>query len=224
VLVTSGRKLRTSEGLLVLFITYAGLYSSRNIPISSILLAMIVGPWLPDPKLVRGFSLRMSAVELSLTTHVWPVVATVAVFLVALNGGWVGPSSVMDAHFDGKRMPVQAVNYLEAHDIQGPILGPDYWGGYFIYRLYPRARVVLDDRHDLYGAQFLRSYLRMMHVERGWDEFLQDHSARCVVLPRNAPLATIFSETAAWRAIYADDVAIVFVKSSETFPNLHAER
>jgi hypothetical protein len=224
VLVTSGRKLRTSEGLLVLFVTYAGLYASRNIPIASILLAMIVGPWLPDPRIIKGFSLRMSAVELHLKPHLWAIVAGAVTFAIALNGGWLGSSSLMDAHFDAKRMPVQAVNYLEAHDIHGPILAPDSWGGYFIYRLYPRARVVVDDRHDLYGAEFLKLYLRMMHVERGWDEFLREHPAKCVVLPRNAPLTTILAQNSEWRSIYADDVAIVFVKSSETFPNLHAER
>ena len=57
--------------------------------------------------------------------------------------------------------------------MQGPILSPDYWGGYLIYRLYPAVRVVVDDRHDLYGAEFLKSYLRMVHVEQGWEEFLR---------------------------------------------------
>ena len=222
VLVTSGRKLRTSEGLLVLFVTYAGLYASRNIPVSAILLAMIVGPWLPDPKSLRNFSLRMSATELSLTRHLWPVVLVIAMLAIALNGGWLGSHSLMDAHFDSRRMPVQAVNYLDSRDLQGPILSPDYWGGYVIYRLYPKARVVLDDRHDLYGAEFLKSYLKMMHVERGWDDFLRDHPARCVLLPRNAPLATILGNNPEWRSVYADDVAIVFMKSSEKMSNLHA--
>jgi len=224
VLVTSGRKLRTSEGLLVLFITYAGLYASRNIPISSILLAMIVGPWLPNPRHMQGFSLRMSLMELRLGKHIWPVVFTIATFAIAVNGGWVGSHSLMDAHFDAKRMPVQAVNYLEAHDVRGPILSTDYWGGYFIYRLYPRARVVVDDRHDLYGADFLRTYLQMLHAERGWDEFLHQNPARCIVLPSNNPMVTILGKSSDWRSIYADDVATVFVKSSETFPNLRAER
>ncbi len=221
VLVTSGRKLRTSEGLLVLFITYAGLYASRNIPVASVLLAMIVGPWLPDPKWLRNFSLRTSATELNLKPHLWPILCGIATFLIAASGGWIGSHSVMDAHFDARRMPVQAVNYLDSRDLQGPILSPDYWGGYLIYRLYPKARVVVDDRHDLYGAEFLQSYLRMMHVERGWDDFLRDHPARCVLLPRNSPLATILGNSADWRSVYADDIAIVFVKSSEKLSNLH---
>ena len=80
VLVTRGRKLRTSEGLLVLFVTYAGLYASRNIPICSILLVMIVGPWLPSWGVIDRFSLRVSAVELGLRSHLWPVLFTLATF------------------------------------------------------------------------------------------------------------------------------------------------
>ena len=137
VLVTRGRRLRTSEGLLVLFVTYAGLYSSRNIPISSILLVMIVGPWLPSEGAIDRFSLRVSAVELSLRSHLWPVLFTVFTFAIVLNGGRLGSSTLIDAHFDPKRMPVDAVSFLAQHDVKGPIFTPDYWGGYLIYRLYP---------------------------------------------------------------------------------------
>jgi hypothetical protein len=223
VLVTRGRKLRTSEGLLVLFVTYAGLYASRNIPISAILLAMIVGPWLPRVEFLEGFSLRMSAVELGLRAHLWAIVATVGTLLIALNGGRVGSSVLMDAHFGPKRMPVDAVNYLEAHSVQGPILSPDYWGGYLIYRMYPQVRVVVDDRHDLYGADFLQSYLRMMHVEHGWEDFLRENNPRCILLPRNSALASILAKTPEWRVIYEDDVSIAFANGPESGPNLHAE-
>src|SRR5262249_39533159 len=138
VLVTRGRRLRTSEGLLVLFITYAGLYASRNIPISSILLVMIVGPWLPSYGLIDRFSLRVSAVELRVRSHIWAFVFTLVTFGIVLNGGRLGSNTLMDAHFDPKRMPVEAVNFLDTHDVHGPIFSPDYWGGYLIYRLYPR--------------------------------------------------------------------------------------
>jgi hypothetical protein len=115
----------------------------------------------------QGFVQRMSAVETTLHGHVWPVLATIVTLVIAANGGRAGSSLLMDAHFDPRRMPVEAVNYLEKNQIPGPVLSPDNWGGYLIYRLYPRIRVVVDDRHDLYGAQFFRSYLKMMQVERG---------------------------------------------------------
>jgi hypothetical protein len=222
VLVTRGRKLRTSEGLLVLFVTYAGLYASRNIPISSILLVMIVGPWLPSPQLLESFALRMSAVELRLRSHFWPIAITVVTFVIALHGGRLGSNVLMDAHFGSKRMPVEAVNYLDEHQVQGPILSPDYWGGYLIYRLYPRVRVVVDDRHDLYGAAFLQSYLRMTHIEKGWEDFLHDTHPRCVLLPRDSPLANILSKTPDWIVIYSDEVSIAFGRRAGDPQNLRA--
>ena len=33
---------------MVLFAVYAGLYASRNIPVSSLLLILVIGPWLSD--------------------------------------------------------------------------------------------------------------------------------------------------------------------------------
>lgn len=213
VLVTRGRRLRTSEGLLVLFVTYAGLYSSRNIPISSILLVMIVGPWLPSEGWIDRFSLRVSAVELSLRSHVWPVLVTAFTFAIALNGGRLGSSTLIDSHFDPKRMPVDAVNFLAEHEVKGPIFSPDYWGGYLIYRLYPAQKVVLDDRHDLYGSDFLKAYLGAVHVEQGWEEFLHQTDPGCVLMPRNGALAGILAKTAGWKPIYEDQTAIAFVRN-----------
>jgi hypothetical protein len=215
VLAVRGRGLRLSEGLTVLFAIYAGLYASRNIPIASILLVMVVGPLLPEAGFARGFFQRMGAVEKGLRGHAWPILAVIATLAIAASGGRAGSSVLMDAHFDSARMPVAAVNYLEKSGLNGPVLSTDYWGGYLIYRLYPKTRVVVDDRHDLYGEQFLKSYLKMIHGERGWEESLQAHDTSCVLLPRNAALASILSATGAWKTVYADDVAILFVRDRQ---------
>ena len=71
----------------------------------------------------------------------------------------------MDAHFSHQRFPVAAVDYVEKRNLPGPLLAPDDWGGYLIYRLYPGKKVVVDDRHDLYGEQFLKGYLSFIHLE-----------------------------------------------------------
>jgi hypothetical protein len=214
VLAVRGRELRMSQGLTVLFALYAGLYASRNIPVSSVLLVMVVGPLVPAVGRERGFFQRMAAIEAGLRGHLWPILAIVVTLAIAANGGRAGSSVLMDAHFDPKRMPVAAVNYLEQHHVGGPVLSVDYWGGYLIYRLYPRSRVVVDDRHDLYGEEFFKSYLKMVRLERGWEELLRTHPASCVLLPRDAALANILVVTRGWSQIYADDVAVVFVRDS----------
>ncbi len=211
-LAARGRELRLSGGLTVLLAVYTGLYASRNIPIASILLVLEVGPLVPSVGFARGFFQRMGAVEVELRGHVWPILAVVGTLMIAANGGRAGSHLLMDAHFDSRRMPVEAVNYLEKEEVQGPILSADYWGGYLIYRLYPRIRVVVDDRHDLYGEQFLKDYLKMMRGERGWEGFLWTHDARCVLLPRDVALANILAASKEWRTIYADDVAIALTR------------
>ncbi len=226
------REAGVSQGLVVLFAVYAGLYASRNIPVSSLLLILVIGPWLSDAmeRLAdtlssrgsaiqwRGmastsFLQRMKAVELSLRGHLWPIAAIVLTCWIAAHGGKLGAKPLMDAHFDPKRFPVHAVDYLQKQGVQGPLVSPDYWGGYLIYRLYPRVRMVVDDRHDFYGEEFLKSYLKMMHVEPGWEDFLQQHQAQCVAVPRDSALANILVETPGWKPIYSDDAAVVFLRS-----------
>jgi hypothetical protein len=223
------RDIGATHGLILLFAVYSGLYASRNIPLSSLLIILVIGPWLSDAMqrlaetqsatrwrtlLSLRFLQRMEAIELRLRGHLWPVAAAVLACWVAAHGGTLGTKPLMDAHFDAKRFPVAAVDYLEKHDAQGPLVSPDYWGGYLIYRLYPRVRMVVDDRHDFYGEQFLKSYLKMVHVEPGWQDFLQQHQAESVVVPRNSALANILAETSGWQSIYSDDVASVFVRTT----------
>ncbi len=212
VLALRGEKLRLSEGLTVLFAVYAGLYASRNIPVSSILLVMVVGPLVPATNLFGGFSRRMAAVEGRLRGHVWPMLAIVATLSIAANGGRVGSAVWMDARFDSKRMPVDAVNFLEQQRLDGPVLSTDSWGGYLIYRLYPDTQVVVDDRHDLYGEEFFKSYLKMVRVEAGWEGFLLEHESSCLLLPSESALANVVSENRGWKRIYGDAVSVVFVR------------
>jgi hypothetical protein len=207
-LIAKGRKLRPSEILVVLFAIYAGLYASRNIPISSILLAAIVGPLLPSARGI-GFLNRMGAVDAMVRGHFWPIIASVATFVLAMTGGRVGSSVLMDAHFDPRRMPVDAVNFVTKAGIRGPVFGPDYWGGYLIYRLYPHNKVVIDDRHDFYRVPLLQMYLRTFHVEPGWEDFLKGRS--CVLVPRKNALTEILRKTPEWKAIYSDDLTTVFM-------------
>ncbi len=225
-LAAQGRKVSASHGLVMLFAVYSGLYASRNIPVSSLLLVVIIGPWLseaierysnlrvaavqsPDNS-SSNFLERMRAIELSLRGHVWAVAATLLTGWIALHGGNFPATPLMDAHFDTSRFPVAGVEYLESRTLQGPILAPDYWGGYLIYRLYPRARVVVDDRHDFYGEPFLKSYLKMVHVEPGWQDFLNQHPAQFVLVPKGSALRNILLETRQWGLVYTDDVTAIF--------------
>ena len=231
-LAARNKQLKSSQLLVLIFAVCSGLYAARNIPVSSLLLVAIIAPWLSEEVTtlteshssalrtralrMKVFLARMKSIELGLRGHIWPILTVALTCCVATNSGKLGSNTVMDAHFDAKRFPVSAVDYLQQHHVQGPLLSPDSWGGYLIYRFYPEGKVVLDDRHDLYGEDFLKSYLKLLHAEPGWEEFLRQHPANCALVPKDSALANLFTGMPGWHKIYSDEVALAFVRDPVT--------
>ena len=239
-------KLRLSHLLVVLLAVYAGFYSSRNLPVSSMLLVLVAGPvlwenfasladkpdawqWLRNGTArISQFSDRMGAQEIELRGHLWPAVAVALTFAICLQGGWLGSRQLIHAQFDPKKVPVAAVTFLQK-EIQGnqpstePVFSTDAWGGYLIYRMNPgrmnpgrmspERKVVVDDRHDLYGSDRIRQYMILMKVESGWQSVLESWKIRTALLPTDSTLANLLRELPQdWRLAYEDKVAVVFEK------------
>jgi hypothetical protein len=221
---STGQRLGPSGAAVVLFSLYSGLYASRNVPVAALLVILVIGPTLSDATIhlvkealprTSGQSLsflrRMQSIEFSRRGHLWPVAATALAIWVAFHGGTLSSTTLMNAHFEASRFPVNAVDYLEKSPVSGPIFAPDNWGGYLIYRLYPETKVVLDDRHDLYGDVFLKSYLSLLHGEPDWRDFLRQHPPGCVIVPKNSAVVSLLLDHPNWRQVYADDTAVIFL-------------
>jgi len=228
------KKLRLSQLLVVLLAAYAGFYSSRNLPVSSMLLVLIAGPilwrdlvaladnpgawkWMRNGVTrISEFSDRMGSQEMDLRGHLWPVVSVALAFAICLQGGRLGSRQLIDAQFDSKRMPVAAVTFLQ-NEVAGeqpstePVFSTDAWGGYLIYRMYPERKVVVDDRHDLYGSGRIREYQILMQAAPGWQTVLEKWQIRTALLPADSTLVGLLREVPReWRVVYEDKVAVVF--------------
>ena len=59
-------------------------------------------------------------------------------------------------------------------------------------------------------------YLRMIHVEYGWEEFLRRYKPQYVLLPRESSLANMLMKTAGWKVIHLDEVSITFARMAPT--------
>jgi len=226
------KKPRLVDVLIVLFAAYSGLYASRNLPVSCILLVLIIAPALSQagsaaavnrqiPARTReflaqleSFNSRMSSLEARLAGHFWPAAAVFVGAMMCAHQGRLDSKRLMDAHFDPKRFPVQAVDVIESRPIHEPIFSLDSWGGYLIYRLYPKAKVFVDDRHDLYGAQFLKDYLKAIRVTPDWDTMLNSRRVNWVLVPAESSLANILKETQGWTIQYEDKVAVLFRRTN----------
>ena len=77
--------------------------------------------------------------------------------------------------------------------------------------MYPARKVVVDDRHDLYGSDRIRQYVTLIHAEPGWQNVLKDWQVRTLLLPTDSTLANLLRELPQrWRIAYEDKVAVVF--------------
>ena len=223
------RSLRISHVLITLLTAYSGLYASRNLPVASIVLVLVAGPLLWDAIIVErpassrilrtlsarlaAFAQRMDGQELQLRGHLWPALVVIVALAACLRGGQIGSWQLAHAHFDSAHLPVKAAEYLAQEQSADPVFAPDSWGGYFIYRLYPNRRVVMDDRHDLYGSDRVRDYLVLVQVEPGWKDVLNKWQIHTVVFPRKSTLVGILRELPKeWHVVYEDPVAVIMEK------------
>lgn len=227
-------KPRFSQWLVILFAVYSGFYAARNLPVSSLLLTILVAPLFSEcfrsssknqttlPAITKNllqrvevFSERMNVFEWNLRGHLWAVAAVVIGFFICNNGGKLAGRQLMDAQFSSQHFPVQAANFIAQKNIASPIFCPDSWGGYLIYRFYPRNIAYVDDRHDLYGSQFFKNYLKIMQVSPQWHEQLQATGVHWVLLPEGSSLANVLKETKNWKAVYEDHTAVLFGYSAD---------
>jgi hypothetical protein len=120
------------------------------------------------------------------------------------------PPSACRAAYDPKSFPVAAAAKLEQAGLFGGVFTEDLWGGYLIYREYPRGRVFIDGRSDFYGAEFSGKYMKAMGVQAGWEQYLSRYGVETVLLPPDAPLAGALKQSSAWHLVYDDGVALIF--------------
>ncbi len=221
-------KVRPAHVLLVLFCAYSGLYSSRNLPIASLLLVLMMAPVYSQSirdasqnaasqphlrgslSVLGGLSRRLTTIESDLQWPLWPILAILGGAWICTHSGRIGGKTYMEAHFDAARFPVQAASFIQNNAIHDPIFCPDSWGGYLIYRLYPKNKVFVDDRHDLYGSSFFRKYLQTINVAPGWENLLNDEHVQWVVAPYQSPLANILEITTGWHIRYEDSATVIY--------------
>jgi len=203
---------------------HGALYSARNVEIFVLLAtapaAELVSEGLRQaPALRLARWLRMGLEGLADFTREWnacdggprwpaasaAALATLAVLLYAPQ-----PPSACRAAYDPKSFPVAAAGHLEQAGLYGGVFTQDLWGGYLIYREYPRGRVFIDGRSDFYGAEFAGKYIKAMGAQAGWERYLSRYGVATVLLPPDAPLAGALKQSSAWHLVYDDGVALIF--------------
>jgi hypothetical protein len=228
----SYRRLTYIEIGLVLFWTHMALNSARHIPLYTLVVVPILVRHLSDycQKAIRendvgsrirqwGSSLlhvsdRFKELEFQIPGVLYPAAAVLLLTGISLNQGKFFGHQLQTAFFEPKQFPVKAAEFLEKEPLPGHLFSTDQWGGYLIYRLYPRYQVFFDGRSDMYGEEFLRKYVKIVEANYDWQEILQEFEVDWMLLPAGKGLATVAKESSRWKVIYDDQVAVILVRQT----------
>ena len=116
---------------------------------------------------------------------------------------WAAFCLMPAARFPADQFPVAAYAHLP---FAGRLFAPDKFGGYLIYRSNGTRKVFFDGRSDLYGAEFLKQYQRLVQVRPGWRESFAGYGFTHALLQNDAPLLPAL-EQLGWHRLYQDKTA-----------------
>ena len=182
-------------------ITAMALRSARALPLAALLLLPIANAsitaaltaypgFLAYGKNLRAFDSRFNGLALV------PLVLFAAWKLMPTAG------------FPPDQFPVAAYPHIPA---EARLFAPDKYGGYIIYRSNGHRKVFFDGRSDLYGADFLKHYGRMMQLRPGWREYFESFGFTHALVPVDAPVGPALAQLG-WREIYRDKTAVLLAR------------
>jgi hypothetical protein len=111
-------------------------------------------------------------------------------------------------------LPVEAVRFIRANNLPGPMFNSYNWGGYLIWHLYPDHPVFIDGRTDLYDDEFIREYVEVTRARPGWCDFLDQYRVNFILIESDSILAVFLAEGDEWQSVYGDTVATVFLRNT----------
>ena len=211
----------TEIGLVSLF-CYMSFWAQRNIPLFAIVAA---------PVLMRHSSSILEEIAESaqkgplgkllsrqlpqgplLTGINWGILALVASVCALKIYYPLTPQANLKAQEEG--LPVAAARFIGEEAPPGEMFNSYNWGGFLIWKLYPRYRVFIDGRTDLYDDRFIREYLKVVWMDEGWEEVLERYKVNLILIESESVLAKFLKSGLAqdWKLAYEDEMASVFVR------------
>jgi hypothetical protein len=191
---------RYDRFLLTMLFSAMALRSARGLPLAALALLPLA-----NAELVHIFKFPAYSANLRKIDARW---SGLALAPVALVGAW-SLLRLAPAGFPPDQFPVAAYSHIPA---SARLFAPDKFGGYLIYRSNGTLSVFFDGRSDLYGAEFLRRYGRMVQVRPGWREIWDSYGFTYALMPVDYPLAASLP-LIGWQATYRDNTAVIFVRS-----------
>jgi hypothetical protein len=201
--------IRPRDLILLLVGLYASLVSIRMIPLFILIAVPLVTRRLGDWPRTRRDSRNHLRTSLNAV-----IVLAMAIFASVRLAEVIRNQPQAEA----RDFPTRAVAFLQQHPPTGHIFNHYDWGGYFIWKLYPRTLVFIDGRADLYGPELLHDFADAYQLKRSWQQILQRWHIDTVILPPDSALAVGLESAPDWTVSYRDSQAIILTRPKATLP------
>jgi hypothetical protein len=205
--IALGWKRSAWVGLTMLVLTaVAGCLHRRHAPFFGLAALVYVGPY------IDRWRLRIDAVA-------------VAYVVIAAAVAWrFLPNAAVEPAVPASFYPVRAVDVLEAANAEGNLAVPFRWGGYALWRLYPRIHVSIDGRYEetYPDATFEMNHAFFYREGRDWDRLLRNHRVDFIVVELRATRVTLDDLRARSFDLVWSDRASALLARSELAPALRA--
>jgi hypothetical protein len=221
----SVRRFSLVELILVLLLTHMSLYSARHVPLFAIITTPIIVRRLQElldsgsgafVRFIHDRGARYAAIDDSAKGFLWPLTGMVVI-------AWAVAGGTIDYRFDPKLKPVAAVEFMEREVIPGRMFNNDEFGDYIVYKSWPKSRVFIDGRLDMYGVELLKEYYKVVNFEEGWEEIVSKYGFGWIIFNTDSFLSRHLVHHPDWQLIYSDPLASIFVRRTDDYARLVAK-
>jgi hypothetical protein len=114
-------------------------------------------------------------------------------------------------------IPAAALAAVETAHVTGPVLNDYGFGGYLIFEGIPPF---IDGRAELYGDEFIKRYVQAMLLDSDeLPKLLDRNGIAWTLIAPERPAVLLLDHLPNWRRLYADDVAVVHVRTDPAPPD-----
>jgi hypothetical protein len=108
------------------------------------------------------------------------------------------------------QFPVQALEYMRAHSVPGPLFNSYGFGGYMIEAGY---KTFIDGRSELFEQTgVLGDYVHITFLRPGALQVLGGYGIQSCLVERDEPFATLLASSPDWNKVYSDQLSALYVK------------
>lgn len=127
--------------------------------------------------------------------------------------------AILQEHLPGKdpeysaitiTYPHQALSVLQTASPVGRVFHTPDWGGFFIWTLWPKAEVFLDDRNQLSSILTYEEFFKLNQARPGWQDIVEKYHFQWILLLPNSPLSILLEADPTWKQYFRDEKALLW--------------